>query len=132
MVVLYIESSTPEFEIQIDPPLESPKWIVLRNASVGIPSSLFAPQEIHVKCDLIDTENVRYASNGQAQRSDLLAILHAVKSNQIAFHGTNQPRVLTKSLKHVYRMKFRICYAKGSPIPFPPEKVKLEVEVLSC
>ena len=131
MVVLYIESSTPEFEIQLDPPLESPQWIVLRNACVGIPSKLFPPEEIHVKCNLINTESVRYSSNGQAQRSDLLAILHKAKSNQIAFHGTTRPRVLTKSLKHVYKIKFCINYPNGTPFPFSPEKTKLEVEVLS-
>ena len=130
MVVLYIESSTPEFEIQLDPPLESPQWIVLRNGCVGIPSSVFPPEQIFLKCDLIDTESVRYVSNGQAaQRSDLLAIVHKAKSNQIAFHGTTRPKALTKSLKHVYKIKFCIQYPNGTPFQFSPEKVKLEVEV---
>ncbi len=129
MVVLYIEGSTSEFTVYLDPPLICPKWLILQSASMGIPESLIPPEEIHLTCDLIDTEDVRYATNEHAQRTNLLAIIPKSKSNQIAFHGTTKPKISTKSLNHVYAIKFRVEYASGSLIPFPPEKVKLELEI---
>lgn len=129
MVVLYITGNTSEFTVYLDPPIVSPKWIILHSARMGIPGSLFPPEEVYIKCDLIDSEGVRYATNEQAKRSDLLVILSKSKSNQIAFHGTTKPKISTKSLKHVYKIKFRVEYASGSLMPFPPEKIKLEMEI---
>ena len=129
MTVLHIEASVPEFTIYLDPPLQNPQTISMHCVRVGIPSSKTPPTAIHIYCDLIDSEDVRFHNGKVAKRAQLLTIIHQKRGNQMNNEAHSKVKLRTNRNNHVYRINFRVTDQNENLFQLAPEKINLEIEI---